>query len=205
MRNWNVLGTFVGVAVVAGLIGRWTGPDYSPSFAQESSPAPAKSTTRPQEPDRGWIGLMVEKSPNGGVRVANVFPGGPSAFGSIREGDLILEVAGTKIQSEEQLAKTVEGLKPGKEVTIVVQRNKRKHSSKVQVGSLREFHEHYVREMWKRDPRDPNFATQHGVSQADLSVETVRRLFEQNERLERSLAAMRQELSELRKEIKAKK
>ncbi len=204
MRNWKTLAVGLGVVLMAGLAGRWTGPIPQPSLAQDTRKDPTQPAGKSSEADRGWIGLMVEEDAEHAIRVADVFPGGPSAFASIRQGDVLLEVAGTKIRSEKQLAETVEKLKPGQDMVVIVQRGERKRSLKIRVGSLREFHEHYAREMWRRDPRNPNYTESLGVSQADLTVEMFRRLFEQNERLERSLLAVRQEVSELRRELKAK-
>ncbi len=205
MKRWKMAAIGLGVCCMAGYFGQWMGAGRQQSFAQDAKGETSRSADESPEKDRGWIGLMVENGPDGAIRVADVFPGGPGAFGRIRQGDILLEVAGTKIQSEEQLAKTVEQLKPGQEVAVVVQRDKQKQALKVRVGSLREFHEHYVREMLRRDPRNPNYTKSLGVSQEDLNIEMFRRLFEQNERLERSLLAVRHELGEIRQELKAKK
>ena len=59
--------------------------------------------------------------------------------------------------------------------------------------------------MLRRDPRDPNYAMHHGVSDADMSAEVIRRLFEQHERLDRSLHEVLKELQALRQEVAALK
>ena len=205
MKHWKITLIGVGVAVMAGFVGRFTGPMHPQSFAQEPKRNFAEPLEKTTEADRGWIGLMVESGPDGMLTVSNVFPGGPSAFAGIRQGDVLLQAGGGKVESEPQLAKAIEQLKPGEEVAIVVKRGKQDLSLKVRVGSLKEFHEHYAREMWRRDPRDPNFAKNHGVSPTDMNIELTRRLFEQNQRLERSLLDLHKEVAALRSELKGKK
>ncbi|MCA9068199.1 MAG: PDZ domain-containing protein [Planctomycetaceae bacterium] len=205
MNRWSVT-LLVGLtALIAGWTGHWIGEPVKHSFAQEAERGTAQAPDQAMSEDRGWIGLMVEEAPDGGIRVANVFPGGPSAFAGIRQGDVILKAGETKIQSEAGLAKQVEQWKPGTTATVVVQRGKRALSLKIDVGSLRTFHGHYVQEMLRRDPRDPNFSDAHGVSQADQNIELVRRLFEQNQRLETSLLELHKEVAALRQEIQQKK
>lgn len=205
MRLWKFTLIGVGLAVMAALVGRFTGPMHQQSLAQEpkrNAPEPLEKTA---EADRGWIGLIVEKGDKNSLRVAEVFPGGPCAFGGFRQGDALLQVGDANVGSEEQLAKAIEQLVPGEEAVIVVSRNDKKHSLKVRVGSLRGFHDGYAREMLRRDPRDPNYAKFHGVSQADMNVEMFRRLFEQNQRLETSLLDVHKQLEELRRELKGQK
>jgi hypothetical protein len=75
----------------------------------------------------------------------------------------------------------------------------------VQVDSLAEFRERYINEMMRRDPRHPKYAAHPGISDSDMSAEVVRRLFEQHERMERTLHDVLKELHELRQEVRALK
>jgi uncharacterized protein YdcH (DUF465 family) len=59
--------------------------------------------------------------------------------------------------------------------------------------------------MLRRDPRNPNYALNHGVSEADMSAEVVRRLFEQHERMDRTLHEVLKEVQALRQEVAALK
>jgi membrane-associated protease RseP (regulator of RpoE activity) len=205
MRRWQLAFLGLSVAALAGWVGHWSGSISPRSFAQEPNRDAVKLTEAATGPDKGWIGLMVDGKAAGLPVVANIFPGGPSAFAGIRQGDTLLQVGGGKVQSEPQLAKAVEQLKPGEEVAVVVKRGEKELSLKVRVGSLRDFHSHYAREMWRRDPRDPNYAQSHGVSPSDLNIELARRLFEQNQRLEESLLELHKEVAALRSELKGKK
>lgn len=205
MTRWKFSMLVLGVAVVAGSIGSWTGPTFRQSFAQDARRPLAQSPGESPEADRGWVGVMVEQGTDGGLLVKDVFPGGPGAFARLRKGDALVRIGDVSIRNEEELASAVEQLQPGDEAVVVVLRNDQEQTLRLRVGSLRKFHEHYGREMWRRDPRDPGFADSHGVSQADLSIELARRLFEQNERLETSLHDLRQELAALRRDLEDRK
>lgn len=184
------------------------GDDAGPVVAQgrliaENKPKGGpKATASATLPDAGWIGVMLEEVEGQGVRVTNVFPGGPAAFAGLRTGDVLLKVGETPAQSVSAATGTLEKLIPGKQTTLSVSRNKKQFELKVTVGSLNDFHAHYTREMLRRDPRDPNYHHQHGVSEADMSVELVRRLFEQNHRLEVKLQSVLDEVQALRKEVR---
>jgi membrane-associated protease RseP (regulator of RpoE activity) len=155
--------------------------------------------------DRGWIGVMLEDSKRQGARVVDLFPGGPAAFARVRAGDVVTKIGGTPVSSAADATTAVEQLTPRQQVTITVDRRGKPVELKVQVDSLADFRERYVNEMMRRDPRHPKYAAHPGISDSDMSAEVVRRLFEQHERLERSLHEVLKELHELRQEVRALK
>ena len=155
--------------------------------------------------DRGWIGVMLEDAKGQGVRVVDVFPGGPAAFGRVRAGDVVTKVGGTPVSSAADATTAVERLAPGQQAIVTVERRGKPVELKVQVDSLADFRERYINEMMRRDPRHPKYAAHPGVSDSDMSAEVVRRLFEQHERMERSLHEVLKELHELRQEVRALK
>jgi aminopeptidase YwaD len=57
-----------------------------------------------------------------GVRLAGVSDGSPAALAGLREGDIIIEFAGNKVENLEDLAALLGSKKPGDEVEIVVLR-----------------------------------------------------------------------------------
>jgi membrane-associated protease RseP (regulator of RpoE activity) len=67
---------------------------------------------------------------NEGVKLAGVSPGSPAAVAGLREGDVITEFAGAKIQNIEDLMGQLSTKKPGDEVEIVVLRASQPHSVK---------------------------------------------------------------------------
>jgi membrane-associated protease RseP (regulator of RpoE activity) len=169
-------------------------------LAQAETAKPAAA-----EPDRGWIGLMLEEDKDKGIRVSGVFPAGPAAFAGVRVGDAVVKIGAATPDSITKAVEAIEALAPEKPVKVTVKRDGKTVELTVNAGSLSEFHERYVREMMRRDPRDPNFAVRHGVSDADMTVELVRRLFEQNQRLDRTLHQVLTEVQELRAELAKKK
>jgi hypothetical protein len=57
-----------------------------------------------------------------GVRLAGVSDGSPAALAGLREGDIIIEFAGSKVETLEDLAAALASKKPGDEVEIVARR-----------------------------------------------------------------------------------
>src|SRR5207249_2773280 len=73
------------------------------------------------------LGLEVRESDSvgrsqEGVRLAGVSDGSPAALAGLREGDVIVEFAGNKVQNLEDLANLLGSKKPGDEVEIMVLR-----------------------------------------------------------------------------------
>jgi membrane-associated protease RseP (regulator of RpoE activity) len=153
----------------------------------------------------GWIGVMLQDAGGAGARVASVFPGGPAAAAGVRAGDVLVRVGGTEIASPQDAETALEHLTPRKPTTVTVDRRTKKIELKVLPESLADFKQDYIAEMLRRDPRNPNYAVHHGVSDADVSAEVVRRLFEQHERMDRTLHEVLKEVQALRQEVAALK
>ncbi len=66
-----------------------------------------------------------------GVYVANVAAGGPAAKAGIREGDIILKVAGSETNSVAELRSVVDGQPVGSKVDVVIQRGDKTVTVKV--------------------------------------------------------------------------
>jgi hypothetical protein len=167
---------------------------------------PAPDNQRENVPaDRGWIGIMLEDSQPRGPRVVDVFPGGPAAFGGVHLGDVLIRIGGASVTSAAEATSALERLAPRQQKTITVERRGKSLELKLIPDSLAEFRGRYVSEMMRRDPRHPKYAEHPGISGSDMSIELVRRLFEQHERLERSLNDVLKELHELRRELRTLK
>lgn len=176
--------------------------DFIPvQVAWQNSASAEKSAKADALPDKGWVGLMLEDADGKGVRVTDVFPGGPAAFGGARVGDFIVKIGNSTPTDAAAAAQALEDLQPGEECKLTVRRGDSEIVLTITPRSLREFHGAYVSEMLQRDPRHPQYTERPGVSAADMNVELVRRLFEQNRRLEIAIQQVRQEVAELRKEI----
>jgi membrane-associated protease RseP (regulator of RpoE activity) len=172
--------------------------------AFQDAAAPQK-TAAAAAPDLSWIGVMLEDGPEKSVKVSSVFPGGPAAFAGVRVGDRLAKVGDAETTTLAKAVEAIEKLPPKAAATMTVFRDGKSLSLMVNTQRLADFHERYVREMLRRDPRDPQYTHQHGVSEADMQVELVRRLFEQNQRLETTLNVLVDEIQGLRAELKQKK
>jgi predicted metalloprotease with PDZ domain len=170
---------------------------------QESRPPAAEGAARAPLANIGWVGLMLQDNNGHGVKVQGVFPGGPAAFAGARVGDVLVRIGSTDVNSTQEAESAIEHLAPQQPSTLNVERGKKATELKVTPGSLAEFRQDYIREMLRRDPRDPKYSVHHGVSEADMSAELVRRLFEQHERMERALIELTKEVHGLRKQVAA--
>jgi hypothetical protein len=120
-------------------------------------------------------------------------------------GDVLILVGNTEVNSTEGADTAIEALVPGQPATLTVERGGKQVELKVVPETMAEFQQHYISEMMHRDPRDPGYGKHPGVSESDISAEVVRRLFEQHERMERSLHEVLKEVHALRKEVAALK
>ena len=99
------------------------------------------------ETKRGWLGVRiqtvtkeiadVEKLKKArGALVASVAPGSPSDKAGIKDGDIILEFDGKKINEMQELPLIVAQTKVGKVVNVKVWRNKKEITKKITLGRL---------------------------------------------------------------------
>jgi len=170
---------------------------------QEPQTTPREGARRPSLAKVGWLGLMLEDGKGQEVHVKGVFPGGPAAFAGVRVGDTLVRIDGNAVDSVAAATAAIEGLAPQRQATLTIRRQGKPLELKATIESLGDFRDHYVQEMLRRDPRDLQYAQHHGISEADMSVEVIRRLFEQHERLERTLQQVLDEVHALRKEVRA--
>jgi hypothetical protein len=90
------------------------------SLSTGGAPAREPAETRSYGAYLGSIPDMDESQD--GVRLAGVSEGSPAALAGLREGDVIIELAGSKVQDLQDLATLLAVKKPGDEVRIVVLR-----------------------------------------------------------------------------------
>ena len=99
------------------------------------------------ETKRGWLGVRIQivtkeiadveklEKPEGAL-VASVSEGSPAAKAGIKNGDIILEFDGKKIDTMRTLPKLVAQTEVGKKVTVKIWRNQQLLSKKVLLGRL---------------------------------------------------------------------
>lgn len=71
-----------------------------------------------------------------GVYVAGVVPGGAAEEAGLKEGDIILSVEGSEVNSASRLQETVARFRPGKEVELLVSRDGEKITFKAQLKNV---------------------------------------------------------------------
>ena len=93
---------------------------------------------------RGWLGVEIAAGADGDtppsrrnpgkVLIAGVLPGGPGARGGLRAGDELVSVEGVAVTSADQVIGQIGVLKPGKVAEIVIRREGKEQTLKVEMG-----------------------------------------------------------------------
>lgn len=115
--------------VARGLVLREEAPDY---IAQK---APEKGQRRANL--RAWLGTIPDYAQGDikGLKLSGVSKGGPASKAGLKGQDIIVELAGKKIENIYDYTYAIEALKIGEEVTVVVLRGEKKVSLKLTPGS----------------------------------------------------------------------
>ena len=91
------------------------------------------ATGRPARPPRAWLGIYATEM-DGHVVIGGLAPGGPAERAGVKLGDLVLEVAGTRVAGLAAMFRKIWSAGPaGSEVTLTLSR--RGASSTVQIRS----------------------------------------------------------------------
>jgi serine protease Do len=97
--------------------------------------------------DRGWIGVIIQQvtedvakgfgvEESQGALVASVTEGSPAQQGGVRHGDIIVEFDGKPINQFQELTAVVADTPIGKDVNVVVVRDRKRVTLKINVGRL---------------------------------------------------------------------
>lgn len=98
---------------------------------------------------RGWLGVVIQEVNKdlaesfglpkpAGALVAQIQPEGPAEKGGLQVGDVILTFNGQEIIMSSDLPHAVGRVRPGKEATLVVMRDKKRKTLKMEIGALPE-------------------------------------------------------------------
>jgi len=173
-------------------------------------------TFRPQR--RAWLGLGLDDTKKG-IEVERVYPSGPAARAGFEQGDLITAVDGKKIEKSEDIFSVLDKAQPGGRAEINVTRDGKEEKLQVVYGDSSQFH--FGQNQGGGDngqgpngpgpngqgPNGPGqqgddqYAAHHFVPEHDMMLEHHRHSAVQNERLERMVMELRDEVRELRKEL----
>jgi len=96
---------------------------------------------------RGYLGIYMEPmktelaeyfglKQNQGVSVIQVVDGSPADEAGIKAGDIILEMDGKKLKGPQQFKNTIAMVEPGTKVSLLIYRDGKKLTKKIEIGSL---------------------------------------------------------------------
>jgi membrane-associated protease RseP (regulator of RpoE activity) len=171
---------------------------------------PAREDDTREHQGGGWLGVYVsepdEKHPATGVQISQVFPASPAARAGFSPGDVITQVNEHKVTDPQSFITVIETMLPGTKAAFAVQRNNQPVKLTATLG------ENY----WMAHQQDQNFDRYsngirgRGHNEEEypiyaLELENNRRQAEQHERMEQMLLELKEEVRQLREELKAKK
>jgi membrane-associated protease RseP (regulator of RpoE activity) len=158
----------------------------------------------------GWLGVYVaepdEKHPATGVQISQVFPASPAARAGFRPGDVITQVNEIKVTDPQSFITTIEVMPPGTKAAFAVQRNNQPVKLTATLGQ-----NYWMAHQQDQDfDRNSNGMRGRGHNEEEypiyaLELENNRRQAEQHERMEQMLLELKEEVRQLREELKAKK
>jgi len=101
--------------------------------------------------ERGWLGVSIEENEEGKVRIIAIEKESPAELAKLKEGDIVLKIEREEVTSTKMLAKEIRKRKPGKTITLKIERNGKEIDVKVKLG---EYSEKNVRiELESKFPR----------------------------------------------------
>ncbi len=87
---------------------------------------------------RGWLGVYIDENDEGKVEIIEVEKESPAELAKLRKGDVILEIEGKEVTSTEMLANEIRKRKPGKSITLKIERDGKVKDVKVKLGEYSE-------------------------------------------------------------------
>jgi S1-C subfamily serine protease len=104
-----------------------------PDYVAQAGPQPGQTRARL----RAYLGTIPDytESETRGVKLSGVSRNGPAASAGVQGGDVIVELAGKKIENIYDYTYAIEALKIGQPVDIVVRRGGQRVTLKVVPGS----------------------------------------------------------------------
>jgi membrane-associated protease RseP (regulator of RpoE activity) len=169
----------------------------------------AREEIGPETQAGGWLGVYVaeadEKNPAAGVQISQIFPASPAARAGFRAGDVITQVNEHKVTDPQSFITTIEVMPPGTKAAFAVQRNNQPVKLTAVLGQ-----NYWVAQEDQNFDRSSNGMRGRGRNEEEypiyaLELEHNRRTAEQHERMEQMLLELKEEVRQLREELKARK
>jgi membrane-associated protease RseP (regulator of RpoE activity) len=179
--------------------------------------------------DGGWLGVFLDEGdPNiQGARVTQVYPSGPAARAGIQLGDVITQINQQKVGGSADAVMLIREMQPQAHVELAVMRNKEELKIPVVLGSRQQSgYQSFYGGQGQFPPGQfaqgqfgqgqfpqgqgngqqgyPGENQFQGVPPHAMQLESERRNFEQHERIEEEIRALRAEVQEIRKLLEKK-
>jgi len=88
--------------------------------------------------ERGWLGVTIEENEEGKVEIVAIEKESPAELAKLKEGDVVLEIEGEEVTTTKMLAKEIRKRKPGKTITLKIERDEKVVDVKVKLGEYSE-------------------------------------------------------------------
>jgi len=88
--------------------------------------------------ERGWLGVTIEENEEGKVEIVAIAEESPAELAKLKEGDVVLEIEGEEVTTTKMLAKEIRKRKPGKTITLKIERDEKVVDVKVKLGEYSE-------------------------------------------------------------------
>ncbi|TWU46682.1 PDZ domain-containing protein [Rubripirellula reticaptiva] len=95
----------------------------------------ATSGSTVQRTDRAWLGVTLEVNGNVGAKIGQVIPGSPASDAKLKEGDVIVAINDTEIESAKDLVTAIESHKSGDRITLTLA-GETENPRQVKLGAL---------------------------------------------------------------------
>lgn len=84
--------------------------------------------------ERGWLGISIEENEEGKVGIIAIEKESPAELAKLKEGDIILKIEREGVASTKMLAREIRKRKPGKNITLKIERKGKEIDVKVKLG-----------------------------------------------------------------------
>lgn len=84
--------------------------------------------------ERGWLGVSIEENEEGKVGIIAIEKESPAELAKLKEGDIVLKIEREEVASTKMLAKEIRKRKPGKNITLKIERKGKEIDIKVKLG-----------------------------------------------------------------------
>ncbi|MHB0958549.1 MAG: S1C family serine protease [Pirellulaceae bacterium] len=164
-----------------------------------------------QQPPQAWMGVRLaskedqEQTAQQGVAISRVYPSGPAARAGLYSGDIIAEVDGKAVSSNEELMQALRAKKPNDQVELVVLSGDERQTVQVALGDRSQFFPYDSQRSGRQgqdyessfyededDPDSPEYA---------MRLEQERHACMQRERIEKLIVSLTEEVRTLRQEV----